>query len=146
MHHFLLILHILSASVWIGGHLILAIRYVPEAIKLKSNLPITNFRNKFEPLGMLALIILVITGVAMAYDYDVKIDTWFSFFSPIEKVISSKLILFVITVISAIFATISIFPKLNGKVTNLLVFFIYLVTIIALTMAVLGTFIRYGGI
>jgi len=34
-HHFLLIIHLLAATVWIGGHLILSTRYLPEAIKTK---------------------------------------------------------------------------------------------------------------
>lgn len=95
-HHFLLIIHLLAATIWIGGHLILTTRYLPEAIKTKDLEKLKTFKDKFEPIGMPSLIALVITGILMAYDYDVTITKWFSFSNGIEKVISIKLILFLL--------------------------------------------------
>lgn len=114
-HHIVLIFHILSASVWVGGHLILLFSYVPVAIKEKSPETIVSFRKRFEPIGLPSLLILVITGVIMAYDYNVKIENWFSFSSSIEKVVSLKLILVITTMILAVLATRFIFPNLKGK-------------------------------
>jgi uncharacterized membrane protein len=51
-HHFLLIIHLLAATVWIGGHLILAFRYLPEAIRTKDLEKLKAFKDKFEPIGM----------------------------------------------------------------------------------------------
>jgi len=34
-HHILLILHLLAATIWVGGHLFLSIRFLPEAFRKK---------------------------------------------------------------------------------------------------------------
>ena len=145
-HHFLLIIHLLAATVWIGGHLILAIRYLPEAIKTKKLDKLKSFKDKFEPVGMPSLIILVITGVLMAYDYDVTFSKWFSFSNGIEKVISIKLILFFISLTLAISAQLFIFPKLTPSKFYQVTLLIIVVTIIAVSMLILGSLIRIGGI
>ncbi|CAM4046740.1 Copper resistance protein CopD [Flavobacterium antarcticum] len=34
-HHLLLILHLLAAAVWVGGHLVLSVSFLPEALQKK---------------------------------------------------------------------------------------------------------------
>ena len=145
-HHFLLVIHLLAATVWIGGHLILATRYLPEAIKTKDLEKLKIFKDKFESIGMPSLITLVITGILMAYDYDVTFTKWFSFSNGIEKVISIKLILFITSLTLAISAQLFIFPKLSPKKHYYVTILIIVVTFIAISMLVLGSLIRIGGI
>ncbi len=145
-HHILLITHLITATIWVGGHLILLFRFVPESIKLKSINPINNFRKKFEPIGMPSLLILLFTGILMAYDYEITITKWFNFKGSIETIISLKLILFLITIILALSAVKFIFPNLKRKPTFVLIVFITIVTLIAITMLILGSFVRQGGI
>ena len=90
---FILIFHLLAATIWVGGHLFLAIRILPEALKKKDASILKNFKSKFEPVGMPSLLVLLITGILMAYHYNVTFTKWFSFSNAIEKVISIKLIL-----------------------------------------------------
>lgn len=52
-HHLLLIIHLMSATVWVGGHLILVASYLPRAIKEKNQNYILNYEKKYEPIGML---------------------------------------------------------------------------------------------
>lgn len=146
MHHLYLILHIIAACIWIGGHLLLLIRYLPEAFKKKSTEIISAFEEKFEFIGIPALLIQVITGVLMAYHYDVGVTKWFQFENQIERVISLKLILLFLTLILAIHARLFIIPKLNINNLKQLGWHILLVNIIGIIMLILGTFIRFGGI
>jgi putative copper export protein len=146
MHHFFLVLHLLAASIWIGGHLLLLIRYLPEALKNSSAEIITDFEKKFELIGIPALLIQIITGILMAYHYDVGVSKWFTFENQIEKVISLKLMLLFTTLILAIHARLFIIPKLNKNNLKQLGWHILLVNIIAIAMLILGSFIRFGGI
>ena len=91
MHHLLLIIHLIAATIWVGGHLVLAIGYMPRALKYKDFSYIGNFEKKYEPIGMPSLLLLVITGISMAYDYDAGLKSWFSFSNSIETVVSLKL-------------------------------------------------------
>ena len=145
MHQIVLIIHLLAATVWVGGHLILLLIYVPKAKASNSLEGISFFRKNFESIGMPSLILLLLTGVLLAYDYDVSIDKWFQFKDGIELVVSIKLLLFILTIGLAISATKFIFPKLKNKPKPILYVFILLVTSIAVTMLVLGSLVRIGG-
>lgn len=145
MHQFYLIVHLLAATVWIGGHLLLCLRFLPQAFNEKSVDPITNFEKKYETVGIPALIILVVTGILMAYQYNVTFTYWFSFSNPIEKVISIKLILLFATLLLAVHARLFIIPKLSIKNLPFMAFHIILITLVGASMLVFGTFIRFGG-
>ncbi|MBM6499029.1 MULTISPECIES: copper resistance protein CopD [Flavobacterium] len=145
-HHVILIFHLLAATIWVGGHLFLAIRILPEALKKKDASILKNFKSKFEPVGMPSLLVLLVTGILMAYHYNVTFTKWFSFSNAIEKVISIKLILLFTTVLMAACAETLIFPKLKSERMFPAAFFIITVTTIAVTMLILGSLIRIGGL
>jgi putative copper export protein len=145
-HQIVLIIHLLAATIWVGGHLILLLRYVPKAIKNKSLNEINHFRKIFEPVGIPSLLLLLITGIIMAYDYDVSVDKWFIFESSIEKIVSVKLILLLIS-LSLAFVTIKfVLPSINQISPFFLYFIIFLVTTIAVSMLILGSLVRVGGL
>ena len=146
LHHILLIIHLICATIWVGGHLFLVIRVLPKALSEKDVVGLKSFKDKFEPLGMPSLIFLVVTGIWMAYDYNATLSTWFSFSNNIERVISIKLILLLLTVVLAVLADRIIFPKLNQNNLNIAAIPILLVTVIGVVMLILGSFVRYGGI
>lgn len=146
LHHFVLIIHLLAATIWVGGHLLLAICYLPTALKKKDPHIILNFEKKFEILGMSSLVLLIITGVWMAYDFGVTAETWFHFSSGFEKVVSIKLILLLCTFICAVCAQLYVIPKLNIYNIKSIAIIILTVTSIGIAMLVLGSTLRYGGI
>lgn len=145
-HQLLLIIHLLAATIWVGGHLILLLIYVPKAKKYNSLDGISFFRKNFECIGMPSLLLLLITGVLLAYEYDVSIDKWFQFKGAIERVVSIKLILLLTTLLLGMSATKFIFPRLTNEPKRILYVFILVVTSIAVIMVVLGSFVRVGGI
>jgi len=146
-HHLLLIIHLMSATVWVGGHLILVASYLPRAIKEKNQNYILNYEKKYEPIGMLSLILLVLSGILMAYKYGVTIEHWFEFATPIEKVVSTKLLLLFATLLFALSAQFKVLPKLNNNIKYLLEMALHIlcVTIIGISMLILGSFVRFGG-
>jgi putative copper export protein len=146
IHHLVLIVHLVCATIWVGGHLILSLRILPIAWKKKEIGEIVEFRRKYERIGMPALILLFLTGVIMAYHYNATVTTWFSFASAVEKVVSSKLILLGLTFSLAWSADRFLFPKLTDKDLPKITLFIVTVTTIAVAMLVLGSLVRIGGI
>ncbi|MCM0668846.1 copper resistance protein CopD [Flavobacterium tyrosinilyticum] len=146
LHHFVLIIHLLAATIWVGGHLLLAICYLPTALKKKDPQIILNFEKKFEALGMSSLALLIITGIWMAYDFGVTAETWFHFSSGFEKVVSIKLILLFCTFICAVCAQFFVIPNLNKNNIYRIAIIILTVTSIGVAMLVLGSTLRYGGI
>lgn len=145
-HHLLLIIHLLGASIWVGGHLILAVTILPEVLKKKDVGMLLNFEKKYEKIGIPALLLMVISGVWMSYKFGIGFSNWFQFSNPIETVISLKLILLLMTVAFAISANFFVIPKLTAKSLPIMAFHILSVTTIGVLMLLLGSFVRYGGV
>ena len=146
LHHFLLVIHLIAATVWVGGHLILSFGLLPKALKQKEPDIIIDFEKKYEPVGIPALVLLIITGIWMAYDFGVPIQQWFSFSGSIETVISTKLLLLFLTFGFALHARFVVLPKLNKDHLKHMAFHIVAVTVIGVAMLILGSAVRYGGI
>lgn len=149
LHHIYLIIHLLAATIWVGGHLVLAIGFLPKALKHNDFDYIKKFEKTYEPIGMPSLFLLLITGILMAYDFGQGISTWFSFSNGIETVISLKISCLLLTFCFAISAQTRVLPELNkGNIKKLpeMAVHIISVTIIGVVMLILGSFVRYGGV
>jgi putative copper export protein len=146
VHHFILILHLLGATVWVGGHLTLSIVFLPLALRKKDPGIILNFERKFERLGMAALVVLIISGIWMAYDFNVTASKWFSFSGSFEKVVCLKLIFLFVTFVCALIAQFLLIPNLNQYNLKKMAALIITVTLTGVAMLVLGSTFRYGGI
>lgn len=145
-HQIILIIHLLAASIWVGSHLFLVLRILPATIQQKNISILSDFRTKFGKIGMPSLFILVITGILMAYDYNITISKWFSFSSPIEKIVSTKLLLLFTSLALAIHAQKIVFPKLTIERMLPTIIEIIVVTLIGVAMLILGSLVRVGGI
>lgn len=146
MYTYILLLHLLAASIWVGGHLIIALTILPYAVRTKSVEALLNFENKFEKLGIPALVVQVVTGFYLAHWHHIKMATWFHFDNPVETVISIKLICLVATFLLGAHARLILIPNLSPKSLNALAIHIALVTLIGVTMLILGTLVRFGGV
>jgi len=69
MYKYIVLLHILAATVWVGGHLILVSTILPETFKKKDINLLLNFEQKYERIGMPSLLILVISGMYLAHTH-----------------------------------------------------------------------------
>lgn len=145
-HQIILIFHLLASTVWVGGHLFLSIRFLPEALKKKDASILIHFKNKFEPVGLPSLLISLVTGILMAYHYEVTFTKWFSFSNGIEKIVSIKLLLLFTSVAMAINAQLFVFPKVKSERLLPIAIQIVTITVIGVTMLVLGSLVRIGGL
>ena len=140
----MLLIHVAGATVWVGGHLLLSLRYLPEALRLGNPDIIKTFEKKYEAIGMPALLLQVVTGLYISLQqYQVSL---FGLNNGVEKAVTLKLSLLLITVLLALNVRFFIFPKLSADNLKWLAFHIVLVTLISLIMLFLGVSIRFGGI
>ena len=65
MYGSLLLLHILAATIWTGGHIVLSVVILPKVLKERSPQLLLDFESVYEKIGMPALIIQIITGVML---------------------------------------------------------------------------------
>lgn len=147
-HHFLLIVHLLAATVWVGGHLYLSLRIMPGCLRRFDPRQLIEFEKKYEPIGMGSLVLLVITGIWMSLRLGIGPNQWFTFSSPLERVVSVKLALLIATALLAVSAQTRVIPAMLTSRSKLweMAAHVILVTLIGIAMLVLGTFVGYGGI
>ena len=134
-HHILLIIHLISATIWVGGHLILLLGFLPKALKHKNFDFISRFEKTYEPIGMPSHL-------------NAPLPSWFSFATGIETVVSLKIIGLLTSICFAISAQTRVLPKLaKGQIKKLpeMAVHILCVTLIAVTLLILGSTIRNGG-
>ncbi len=138
----LILLHVLGATIWVGGHLILAIGFLPQALSKKNPASILDFEKHFERIGIPALLLQVITGVWMALIY-VPFTEWWSLGTSHHVYLWTKLGLLASTIVLAIHVRFFILPKLTSEKLPALAFHIVLVTLLAVFFVVTGLSFRF---
>lgn len=145
MSALLLTLHILGASVWAGGHLVLALTVLPSALARRDPRILRAFEESFEKIGIPALVIQVLTGVWLASRF-VPVSRWLAFESSLEVRIGAKLLLLGLTVVLALHARLRLIPRLDSANLGLLAVHIIIVTAVAVALVVVGVDFRTGAL
>lgn len=138
----LILLHVVGATIWAGGHLILTLGFLPRALKDKDITIIVNFETNYERIGIPALIIQVITGFWMLLYY-VPLNYWWSLDSPHHYYLWIKISLLVGTILLAVHARLFIIPKLTVQRLPSLAFHIVLATLLAVAFVITGLSFRF---
>ncbi len=138
----LILLHVLGATVWAGGHLILSIGFLPKALREKNIQIILDFEKQYERVAIPALLLQVITGFWMATIY-VPFNDWFSLATQHHAYLWVKIILLVSTMGFAIHARLFIVPNLTIEKLPSLAFHIIVATVLAVSFVVTGLSFRF---
>lgn len=136
----LVIVHILGACIWTGGHLILATRVLPEALRTRDLTIIQGFEAKFETIGLPALLLQIVTGFWLAFLRGH--EGWPPLSSPEGQLLAWKLSLLALTVALALHARLKLIPSLDAKRLPLLGWHIFAVTLTSVAFVVIGVMLR----
>ena len=140
------ILHILGATIWVGGHLVLSLAILPAALRSRDPSLVRQFEARYEKLGIPSLALQVITGLILAGWW---VRDWALFFPPTlpqAKFILVKLFLLGFTVAIAAHARLRIIPTLNERSLTPLAYHAFAVTALGVALVVMGVGVRTGGL
>lgn len=140
----LLFLHLLGASVWVGGHLILALKILPPAWRARDPAPIRAFEQRYEALGIPALLLQVVTGLWLA-SYWLPPSEWFSD-NPLARLLQLKLALLGLTLMLGVHARLRLIPRLNADNLSALGLHILAITLTSLALVWVGVSLRLGSL
>lgn len=115
MHQIALILHLFGASIWVGGHLYLLIRLMPTFIRQNDIDGFLKFEKSYEPLGITALGVQVLTGIYMMNDI-MPITMWGEPMGFLTALIHGKLTWLALTVLTALHARFRIIKYLQAGI------------------------------
>ncbi len=125
--------------------MVLALPFLPEALRKRDVAPVQNFEQHFEPMGLPALAIQVVTGFWLAHAKLPDWTLWLDFSTPISTLIFAKLALLLITVGLALHARLVLIPRLSPDTLPGLAWHIVGVTLVSVLFVLVGVGLRTGG-
>ncbi|QYK04356.1 CopD family protein [Shewanella zhangzhouensis] len=152
----ILLLHLLGAILWTGGHLVLTLSILPAALKHKDPRPLLDFESRFEKLAMTALAVQVTTGMMLARHYLPNPALWFAEAQPFSVIIKAKLMLLLLTLLTALSARFRVLPQLGAATSSnagspvktrllyTMAAHILLVTLLSVAFVIVGVGVRTG--
>jgi putative copper export protein len=139
-------LHVLGATVWTGGHLVLATTVLPAALRARDPAILLAFEQRYEKIGMPALLLQVASGLWLAWQRAPDPAGWFAPESPAERSVALKLSLLALTVLLAASARLRLIPRLTPARLPEMAWHIGLVTLASVGFVLAGLSFRLGGI
>ena len=139
------LLHLLAATVWVGGHLVIAIGYLPHVLRGRYHL-LDSFEAVYERIALPSLALAIATGVYMGVRW-YPVWEWLAF-SGRAWVLGAKAALVLATILLAVDARLRIIGRARrrGVPPNPvdLAAHVLGVTAAAVALAVLGWGLRHG--
>ncbi|MFT3685634.1 MAG: CopD family protein [Phycisphaerales bacterium] len=147
LYQLLVIVHLLGASVWVGGHLVLVLGVLPRALRAGDAGPVAAFERAYGRVGLSAMVAQLVTGIWLA---DRWLGGWKHVFSeptPSTHRVFIKLGLVVATLLVGGYAYHKVVPKLASGPEGLRRFAVHawITTALAIGLVVAGGSIRMGG-
>ena len=146
MHELLVMLHVLGATIWTGGHLVLVLGFLPQALRRRDPQILTSFESRYEPVGMPALVVQVVTGFLLAQRVVPDHSLWLSWDAGAPRQVGVKLILLAVTIALALDARLRIIPKLSTENLTDMALHIIAITVVSVLFVLVGIGFRFGGL
>ena len=146
MYALMLFLHVLGATVWTGGHLVLALTWLPRVLRERSPEQLLRFEQGYERIGMPALELQIVTGLWMAYQMVPSVAQWLSPDTPVARAIALKLVLLLCTALIAAHARLRVIPRLSADTLPLMAWHVGAVTLLSVGFVAVGVSLRFGGV
>lgn len=144
MYKYILVIHLLAATVWTGGHLVLALAFLPRILRERSLEGLLAFESSYEKWGMSALIIQVLSGLWLAYLRLPDLSAWFAADSFVSRLIMLKLALLGLTLAVAMDARLRIIPTLSADTLQAMGLRVRLITLLGVAFVIVGATFRTG--
>lgn len=148
LYQWMVILHVLGAVIWIGGHLLLVLVVLPTAGRDDDRRWLLEFQRGLGRYGLAALAVQLLTGAWLAHrwlggDWSGLLRTP----TPAGHLILTKIVLLILTLIIAGWNYHRTLPRLREhvEVRRQYVILSWATTCLGLLLLVLGVGVRTGG-
>ena len=141
-----LFLHVLGATIWTGGHLVLALAWLPRVLRERSPEQLLRFEQGYERIGMPALLVQIVTGVWMAWQLVPGVGAWLVPETPVARAIALKLGLLALTALIAAHARLRVIPRLSPETLPRMAWHVAAVTLLSVAFVAVGVALRFGGV
>lgn len=144
--YLLILIHLIGACIWVGGHLVLALRILPAALRARDVAAIRAFEGAFETIGLPAFGAQVVTGLWLALRLQPDWMQWADLSDPLSRAIALKLGCRGASLMLAVHARLVLIPQLDARSLPALGWHIRAITLVAVIFVIAGASIRVGGL
>ena len=144
MFELVILVHVIGACVWTGGHLVLSFAILPAVLKHRDLAYLQRFESGFEKIGIPALAIQIVSGIYLASATIGELSQMLAWENPSVRLVWVKLSLLLITGILAADARLRILPNLHAGNLHALALHIIPVTILSVLFVACGVLYRFG--
>ena len=144
MYGYLMLAHILGATIWTGGHIVLSLAVLPRVLKEKSPERLLEFESAFERIGKPAMLVQIITGLLLAHRLLPDVYLWLDWSNPVSRVVGMKLMLLALTILLAADAKLRVLPKLSNQNLWDMAAHIIAVTLLSVLFVIVGVSFNTG--
>ncbi len=140
----LIIVHLLGASIWVGGHVVLLATVLPPAMRENSAARVIEFEKGYDRLGLGALAMQVVTGLWLA---KLTVGDWRPSMGPPPTavyLVGVKLVLLTTIVVLAGRAYHRVLPRIAEQGLKPFAVHAWVVSVLSGLMLVVGGLIRVG--
>jgi len=144
MYGYLMLAHILGATIWTGGHIVLSLAVLPRVLKEKSPERLLEFESAFERIGKPAMLVQIITGLLLAHRLLPEVYLWLDWSNPVSRVVGMKLMLLASTILLAADAKLRVLPKLSNQNLWDMAAHVIAVTLLSVLFVIVGVSFKTG--
>jgi putative copper export protein len=144
-HHALLVLHLLAAAVWVGGYVFLVLGYAPEALRTRDPRGLVDAHARLQRVGLPALMVVIVSGLWLAWNWLPDSTLWFESSLPIANVILAKLGLLALSLLLLTYLRLRVLTTLMPSRIPRLALVLSLIALAGVAAAAIGPSFRYGG-
>ena len=144
MYGYLILAHILGATIWTGDHIVLSLAVLPRVLREKSPERLLDFESAFERVGKPAMLVQIITGLLLAHRLLPDVILWLDWSNPVSRVIGIKLLLLASTILLAADAKLRVLPKLSQRNLWDMAAHIIAVTALSILFVIVGVSFKTG--
>lgn len=145
MTQLLILVHVLGAAVWTGGHLVLTLVILPRARRANDARVVQEFEAGFEPLAVPALLTQVASGVWLAFRVKPADVAWTDLATFPVSHIALKLLLLLGIVALAVHAKLKVLPRLEAGDLGVYGGHAWAVTALSVGLVAVGVGLSTGG-
>jgi putative copper export protein len=138
------LLHVLAATAWVGGHIVLLTVVLPRALRDGDPQRVRDFEQGFGRVGLAALAVLVASGFWLAINAVADWGAFLSLPNPESRLVAVKLGLLVATVVVAAHGHRRVLPQLAPGRMRPFAIHACIATALAVLMLVVGVALRFA--
>lgn len=140
----LVVLHLIGACVWTGGHLILSCWILPQAAKTRDASLVYRLESAYNAIGIPALVAQVLTGLILGYSHVRDVGFWFDLDSPMGHLIGLKVLLLLLTLALGLDVRYRLLPRIGSDGLNAMKWHFGLITVVSVALVFVGASFRIG--